>query len=254
MAVIDIVIIAVLLLFGIIGMIKGFLNTILSLFSSLASLGVAIFCAKPVAKFLNNVFGLIGAIGGKIAGSLAGTIQPFQSGYATNELTGSALKEYLAQDGLTFQERLFKLFIEDGKTFSTAEQTAAEADKQIVTYIGERLAAIISLVIATLVVFILLKIAVLLLAKLFDAITKNRAIGGLDRALGLIFGLVKASLIICVVLAVFYLIANNTVQGWIDNSTVTKWLYQYVTQLVETIVHKFNLPAFLTDLFPNLAG
>lgn len=253
MAVIDIVVIAILLVFGIIGMVKGFLNTILSLFSSVASLGVAIFCAKPVAKLLDKVFGIVGSIGGKIASSLAGTIKPFQDGFATSELTGEGLKNYLAEGGLSFQERVYKLFIEDSKTFTMGENTAEATDRLVVQYIGERLAAIIAVVIATIVVFILLKIAVLLLSKLFDALTKNRAIGGLDRALGLIFGLVKASLIICVALAVFYIIANSTVQGWIDNSTVTKWIYQYVTELVDTLVHKFNLPAFLTDLFPNLA-
>jgi|GEM_PF-4916174 len=51
MAVIDIVVIAVLALFGIIGMIKGFLNTLISFFGNLASIGVAILCAKPVANF-----------------------------------------------------------------------------------------------------------------------------------------------------------------------------------------------------------
>lgn len=242
MAVIDIIVIAVLLVFGIIGMVKGFLNTLLSLFSTVASLGVAIFCAKPVAQFMNKVFGLVGAISGKIASGLSETITPFASGYASTEMTGAQLKEYLAQDGLTFQERIFKLFIEDGQTFSS--------DQTVVNYIGDRLAAVIAVVIAAIVVFILLKIAVLLLAKLFDALTKNRAIGGLDRAMGLIFGLVKASVLICVTLAVFYIVANSTVQGWIDNSVVTKWLYQYVTEAVDTIVHKFNLPSFLSDFFP----
>ena len=242
MAVIDIIVIAVLLVFGIIGMIKGFLNTLLSLFSTVASLGVAIFAAKPVAKFLNKVFGLVGFIGGKISASLAGTITPFASGAATGEMTGAQLKEYLASDGLTFQERIFKLFIEDGQSFTT--------DEGIVNYLGERLAAIAAVVIAAVVVFLLLKIAVLLLAKLFDALTKNKAISGLDRAMGLIFGLLKASLLICVTLAAFYIVANSTVQGWIDNSVVTKWLYQYVTEGVDMIVHKFNLPEFLTDFFP----
>lgn len=245
MAVIDIIVIAVLLVFGIIGMVKGFLNTLLSLFSTVASLGVAIFCAKPVAKFLNKIFGLVGAIGGKISASLASSITPFASGDYTGEMTGAQLKEYFAADGLTFQERIFKLFVEDGQTFNT--------DESIVNYLGERLAAVIAVVIAAVVVFILLKIAVLLLAKLFDALTKNKAISGLDRAMGLIFGLVKASILICVTLAVFYVIANSTVQGWIDNSVVTKWLYQYVTEGVDAIVHKFNLPTFLTDFFPSAA-
>ena len=256
MAIIDIIILAVLLVFGIIGMIKGFLNTLISLFSAVASMTVAILCARPVAKFLNSIFGIISGIGGKIAGAIGGEIIPFQyyaeQGSPINTLDGVGLKTYLETDGLSFQERVYRLFIEDAKTFEVGEGGYSAADANVAQYIGERLAGVISLIIATVVVFILLRIAVLLLAKLFDALTKNRAISGLDRAMGLLFGLLKASIIICVVLAVFYLIANSTVQGWIDNSVVTKWMYKYVTELIDWIATKFDLPDFITGLFPAL--
>ena len=243
MSVIDIIVIAVLLVFAIVGMVKGFLNTLLSLFSSLASLGVAIFCAKPVAKFLDSVFGIVSKIGGSIASGLSGSIKPFADG-ATETITGEYVKNYLANDGLTFQERLYKLFIEDSATFTT--------DAEVVNYIGNRIAAVAALIIAAVVVYIVLRIAVLLLAKLFDALTKNRAISGLDRAMGLIFGLLKGALMVCLVLGVFYLLANSTVQGWIDNSTVTNWIYQYVTEFVEYIVGKYNMPEFITTLFQSI--
>ncbi len=253
MAVIDIIVIAVLVVFAIIGMIKGLLNTILSLFSTLASLSVSILCAKPVSKFLNSIFNIVGGIGGKIASSLSGSIIPFQAaeeaGSPISELTGEALKNYLAQE--TFQERIYRLFIEDSKVFEFSE-SATISDQTVVQYIGERIAAIIAVVIAVIVVFILIKIAVLLLSKLFNALSKNRAINGLDRTLGLLVGVIKASVLICLVLGIFYLIANSTVQGWIDNSTITKWLYQYVTEFVDNIVAKYDLPSFITGLFPTL--
>lgn len=242
MAVIDIVILCVLVLFGVLGMWKGFLNTIISLFGNVASLAVAILCAKPVSGFLNNIFGIVGGIGGKIAESLASTITPFASG--ATELTGAGLKTYLANDGLTFQERLFNLFIEDSVVFTT--------DAEVVSYIGERIAGVAALVIAALVMFIVIRIAIMLLAKLFDAITKNKAIGGLDRAMGLLFGLLKGALLVSVVLGVFYLIANSTVNGWIQDSTITKWVYQYICQFIDWAVTNFNLPAVITNLFPAL--
>lgn len=252
MAVIDIIVIAILVVFGIVGMVKGFLNTLISLFSTLASVGVAIFAARPVAKLLDKIFGIVTGIGSRIAGSIADTIKPFQDGFATTELTGEALKDYLAKDGLTFPERVFRLLIEDSKIFSASGDMAA-ADQTVVQYIGERAAAVIAVIIAAVVVFLLLKLGVFLLAKLFDALTKNRAISGLDRAMGLIVGLVKASFIICVTLGIFYLIANSTVQGWIDNSVVTRWIYQYVRQFVEYIATKYDLPSFITGLFPALS-
>ena len=252
MALIDIIVIAVLVLFAIFGMWKGFINTILSLFSSVASIVVAIFAAKPVSKLLNSIFGIVPGIGGKIAESLAGTITPFAETAAVNDtLTGAQLKTYLEQDGLTFQERLYKLVIDDAKVF-TVETDAAAANQSVVQYIGESLAAVISIIIAAVVVFLLVKLAVFLLAKLFDAITKNRAIGGLDRALGLLLGVVRASIMICSVLGIFYLIANSTVQGWIDNSTVTRWIYQYTTEFWEWVASKYDLPGFISGIIPSI--
>ncbi|MBQ8430770.1 MAG: CvpA family protein [Clostridia bacterium] len=232
MAVIDIIVIAVLVIFGAIGAYRGFLNTIISLFGNLGSLALAIFCAKPVAGFLDKIFGVISGIGTKISNGLAETIAPLNETLTT--INGAGLKEYLKEGGLTFQERLMSLFIEDGVTFAT--------NAEITTYLGERIAAIAALVIAGVLMFIIIRIAVILLARLFDALTKNAAIGGLDRTVGMFVGLLKAALIISVVLGVFYLIANTTVNGWIEGSVITKWLYQHVCELVDWAVTQFNLP------------
>lgn len=255
MAVIDIIVICVLALFGIVGMVKGFLNTLISLFGNLASLAVAILCAQPVSKFLNNVFHIVSGIGGSIATKIAGSITPFQSaetaGNPITSLTGEQLKGIIGND--SFQNKVFNLFIENSKTFTVAEGgTYQQADLEVVTYIGEKIAAVIALVIAVVATFIVLRIAVLLLAKLFDAITKNRAISGLDRAMGLLFGLFKGALLVCLVLGVFYLLANTTVNGWVENSVVTKWIYQYISEFIGFIAQKYQLPEVITNLFPVL--
>ncbi|MBO7508310.1 MAG: CvpA family protein, partial [Clostridia bacterium] len=163
----------------------------------------------------------------------------------------------LETDGLTFQERVFRLFIEDSKVFTVVENGGAAdyvaTDAQVASYIGERLAAVIIVVIAAVAVFIALKIAILLLSKLFNALTKNHAISGLDRTLGMLFGFAKGALLVTLVLGVFYLLANSTVYGWINNSVVTKWIYQRVVELVDFVAHRYDLPAFITSLFPQLS-
>ena len=247
MAIIDIVIITVLVIFGIIGMAKGFLNTIISLFGNLASLAIAFFTAKPVSSFLDKTFGIVSKLASKIAPSFS-AIAPLPEGsdLAEATLTGADLKTYLSTDGLTFQERLISMFINDETVFTS--------NAEIVEYISGTIAGIAAMVISAVVMFILIRIAILLLAKLFDALTKNKAIGGLDRVVGLLFGLLKGALLVFVVLSVFYLIANTTVDGWIQNSVVTKWLYQYVCQIVDSIVSKFNLPDIIKSIFPSLQG
>ena len=254
MAVIDIVVIAVLALFGIIGMIKGFLGTLISLFGNLASVGVAVLCAKPVAKFLDSIFHIVTGIGDKIASGLT-HITPFASNIpavSDNVLTGAELKDYMPSGSL--YERALKLFVEDGKEFTMTTETVEQMDTQVIHYIGERVAAILAIVIAAVVMFILLKVAILLLARLFNALSKNKAVSGLDKVVGLLFGLLKGALIVSLTLGIFYLIANETVNGWIEGSVVTKWIYNYICQFIEWAVHKFNLPDVITNLFPQTAS
>src|SRR5574344_839936 len=166
MAVIDIIVICVLAVFGIVGLVKGFLNTLISLFSNLASLAIAVFCAKPVSAFLDKTFGLVSFIAGKIAGGM-GAITPFSDASADalsdNIITGNELKKYLDDKMPSLQERAMKLFIDDNKTFTLQEgETAvADANKEVVTFLSEAIAKIAALVITAVVGFILLRIAVL---------------------------------------------------------------------------------------------
>lgn len=256
MATIDIVVLCVLIVFGIVGMIRGFLDTLISLFGNLFSLGIAILCSKPVSKFLDSIFHIVDGIGGKIASSLSGTVKPFVDNIeAVNDgvLTGAELKDYMKGDSLA--NRALKLFVEDSKEFVRTEGTdAAAMDTQVVNYVGAQIAKIVAIVIAVIVMFVIIRIAILLLAKLFDALSKNKVVSGIDRAVGLLFGLIKGSILVCIVLAVFYLIANQTVLNWIDGSTITKWVYTYVCEFVEFLVSKFNLPKQITELFPQLTS
>ena len=52
---IDIVFIAILVVFAIIGLWRGLFDSLLGLISSGVALAIAIFTAKPVAKFLNKI-------------------------------------------------------------------------------------------------------------------------------------------------------------------------------------------------------
>ena len=168
-------------------------------------------------------------------------------------LTGAELKDYMKSDSLA--NRALKLFVEDSKEFVRTEGTdAAAMDTQVVNYVGAQIAKIVAIVIAVIVMFVIIRIAILLLAKLFDALSKNKVVSGIDRAVGLLFGLIKGSILVCIVLAVFYLIANQTVLNWIDGSTITKWVYTYVCEFVEFLVSKFNLPKQITELFPQLTS
>ena len=65
--------------------------------------------------------------------------------------------------------------------------------------VGSSLGHICMVIISGILIFILLKIVVALLSKLFDNIERTKVLGGLNKLLGLVLGFVKASIIIIVV-------------------------------------------------------
>ena len=65
--IIDVIIVAILVIFGIIGFNKGFLKSIISLFSWVVCLVIAILTAKYVASWINGIYDFSSLIGGKIA-------------------------------------------------------------------------------------------------------------------------------------------------------------------------------------------
>ena len=68
--IIDIAIVLALVVFGLIGLKKGFLHSILSLFSWSVCIIIAVLVAKYVSGWINGIYDVSALIGGKIEGSL----------------------------------------------------------------------------------------------------------------------------------------------------------------------------------------
>lgn len=228
MSVLDIIVICILAIFAIAGFVKGFLNTLLSLFGNLASLSIAIVIVKPCARFLDKIFGIVKWLGNMIVNGLSGIIPDLTE----STMTSDEVISYMGNNrGLI--GRFASLFVDKGTTYGAG----AESDlTQVLTNNMGNFAATIFTVI---VLFILIRIAVFILSKIFDAITKKRALSGLDRLLGLLLGLIKGAVVITSVLTIMYTIAPifPSIDTWITNSSFTNWLYGYVNQLINWLVN-----------------
>lgn len=228
MSVLDIIVICILAIFAIAGFVKGFLNTLLSLFGNLASLSIAIVIVKPCARFLDKIFGIVKWLGNMIVNGLSGIIPDLTE----STMTSDEVISYMGNNrGLI--GRFASLFVDKGTTYGAG----AESDlTQVLTNNMGNFAATIFTVI---ILFILIRIAVFILSKIFDAITKKRALSGLDRLLGLLLGLIKGAVVITSVLTIMYTIAPifPSIDTWITNSSFTNWLYGYVNQLINWLVN-----------------
>lgn len=105
-------------------------------------------------------------------------------------------------------------------------------------YTPEQIGNTCTIIISIIAVWILIKLAILLLSKLFDsATTSSSAISGLNRVLGLVFGAAKGFLIGCVGLglaAILSLCGVNGVKDLMEKNKMSNFFYGYISEWVGT--------------------
>ncbi len=229
--IIDIAVIAVFVILGLIGLKKGLLKSILSLFSWGFCILIAFLTAKYVAGWLNGIYNFSGLIGNSISKSLNNTNTFFAQSINVYEAGGKdSLIAAIPTDINKLLAQLTK------SVFSTANVNMTSTDT-IGYFVGSSLGHICMIVISGILVFIVLKIAVALLSKLFKNIAQTKILGGLNKILGLVLGLLKATLIVgvvnCVLVAITLVPAiNKTITPLIqDNTYVEKVIYNTTDRL-----------------------
>ena len=235
--IIDVVLVLALVISGLIGLKRGFFKSLLSLFTWSACLTIAFFAAKYVAGWINNIHSFSGLIGSKISGSIVGLNPMFEkvinanysdSGALINELNSIEINGALKQ--------VLKI------VFKNANIDYATCDQTVGDVAGASLGQITVIVAAGVLVFALLKLAVFLLGKFFDGLTKSHVIGSLNRILGLAFGVIRTAISIFVlnfILVALTLIppVNKTITPIInENTQVEKFVYNTSDKLFEKYV------------------
>jgi uncharacterized membrane protein required for colicin V production len=250
--ILDIAIIAIMLIFSLSGFARGFLASLLKLFSSVVSLAIAVWLAKPVAVFINSFYDLNAWFSDKISAAIINIDEGFFSSAVTEPTTGADLKNSIAEnvDGLS---DVFKTALR----FLIRDDVTIETGTVVGEWIGQMLAGIAMLVTATIAVYIAIRIAVAILSRIFDAITKSPAIGGLDRLLGLAFGAVKGAFIIAVVFAVYSVIVivpgvESATSSILDGSTIGKPVYDMVSEFVVNYIGDIDFNAIIQGAFNNI--
>ncbi|PKK95795.1 MAG: hypothetical protein CVV59_01860 [Tenericutes bacterium HGW-Tenericutes-4] len=252
--VLDIVIVVILLIFSIAGFAKGFLSSLLKLFSSVASLAIGVWLAKPVAVFINGIFNLTGWFADKISGAIAG-IDTFFTFVVGTDIAGPLNATDLRAniDGIneisSIVKTALKLLIKD--------DTVLEVGTSISGWFGETLGAVATLIVAAVLIYIVIRIAIGILSKIFDAITKNPAIGGLDRLLGLAFGAAKGALLIAVIFAVYSVLVvipgvEQATSSILDASTLGKPIYNIVSEFVVNQIGQIDFNAIIQGAFSSV--
>lgn len=236
--IIDAVAIIILVIYTLVGFAKGFLHTLISLFGNLASLTVAIIVCKPFANLLNSMFGVANWLGGLLASQIGPILPQFDV-----STTGETIITQLNAGG--FLAKILARFVDATASYANTAE--------LLLTVQNAVGGILTLILSAIILFILIRIAVLLLSKLFDAISKSHAFGGLDRLLGGVLGLAKGVVFVGVVLVLVFAVCQiplvgDFLNGYIEGTTVVKWGYGYIIQFMDWLMTKIDIGAIINSI------
>ena len=218
----DIVVIALVIVVAFFGLARGFLKSLLELFGTLITLIVSICLAKPFSALLENWFGMSTALGNALEPSISNAIGD----------SGGSISNFFLNK---FAEILM------GQNYwETYPQ--GSADPSFIADFSAQIGSILAVVISVVILYILFRIAVAILGRIFDAITKNRTIGSVDRLLGFVFGFLKGCLIVSVVFVIVYLLSpvipsfGEWVSGLLADNPVSRTVFGWLATFTDNVL------------------
>ena len=206
----DIVVLIVLLVFAIIGFIRGFLTEALQLVATIASfLIAALFCAKLAGVIIDGT-------------SLDETIASwFVGSFPSDEVTLDKLPEVLV--ALKFPSFINTAAIEYAQSLGTETVIISEV-------MSATLAKYVVIALSFLILSLAVKIICAILKWVFKLIKKIPGIGFIDRLFGIVIGIAKGAVYVC---AVFYILqilpldALSGIKEEIATAPLCKFLSEY---------------------------
>lgn len=230
---IDVTVVAVIVIFALIGLFKGFFKSIMSMISTFVVLIASVFLASPFAKLMNKIYDFTGWIAGKLCKSIAG-----MGAFYSQPIHGMSGSEVASNIPSSTNGFLKKLMTNVLKPLSASDIEGAT----VADIVSGSFASIIMLVISAIVVFILIKIVVAIATRLFENITRNRVFGFANKLFGGVFGACKGLLVVftfALTLTVLTVIptVNNKVSPILqDHTTIARRIYNFSDELVEKYV------------------
>jgi uncharacterized membrane protein required for colicin V production len=184
--VIDFALVLIVVIFAGIGIYKGFIDSLLKLIGSVGALLIAIFTAKPIVSFLSGIFpGLTSSLGNPCVNWFCSSVSPelldSPMTEASKEVFNSSLNGGIGDRFV--QTIVNSANVDGGQTF-----------REI---IANGMGVVFASIIVGIIVFILIKVIVGLIAKLFDSDDKP-VLSGINRVLGLALGTIKGVLAVVI--------------------------------------------------------
>lgn len=212
--ILDIVCIALLVVWGVRGAKKGFVSCIIHIVSTALALILAFALAKVMANALESMFHMRSSMSAKFVKSFA-KIKGFSTDISGEGLAEAALKKVSLPS-----------FIADAVKKEMSKINSYPEGTTLATVTGPVVANFLCTLIGGAVVFALAKLVLFVIGKLLTGIVeKIPLVGTINAVLGFVFGVFQMALVVSAVLAFFSLFAKSGMTDFFNNATVLKWLY-----------------------------
>lgn len=220
---VDIGVCAVVLIFAIVGCFRGFLKTLLGLFSTIVTIVIAVLLSKLFNGWFESWFGLNSA--------LSGALHPSIEGECSDGVISGVL--------LIFAQIVMKGYdITDSSVVSSPD---------FIDAFSNSLGTILGTAITVVILFILLRILVFILSIIIEKITSINLVGKIDKGLGLLLGIIKGALVVFLIFGVVYLLSpiipglSDLVTNVTASNPITAEVYSWSCKLMdEVIIPWFN--------------
>lgn len=250
--VLDLVVVILLLTFAFLGYHKGFLKSLIALFSTTVVIAIAIYFSNGFARLINSVYDFTALIAEKLAPSIERISSvysmAFPSGMSGTEFYNSYID---ASSTNTILKRFFKFAL---KGYSSGDIEGLK----VAEVLAGSIASIIMTIIAGILLFIFIKIALSFLSRFFDNISRTRVLGGLNKILGFAFGAIQGATIVVVFVVITICVSfvpklNSKIYPLVqDDTKVIKVIYNTTDRLVDKYFIKSDtLSKWINNLWDN---
>lgn len=247
---IDVTIIALVVLFALIGLHKGFFKSVISMISTLVVIVISFFLAGPFARLINKLYDFTGLIAEKLCSAIA-SMGAFYSKPIPEGVSGAEIVESIPASTNGFLKKLMSYVLKPLSANDIQGETVANI-------VSGAFASIIMTIIAGIILFIAIKIIISLASRLFDNITRNKVFGSVNKILGLVFGAIKGFLIVVVFSVVLTLLTvvplvNRKLSPIIqDHTKIARPIYNYTDEFMEKrIVDGKIVQKWIDNLWEN---
>jgi len=248
----DIVVVIFLLTFACIGYHHGLLKSVLALFSTFVVFIIAVYFANDFAGLINKIYDFTSLIAKSLSPSIEKIAPVYTMAFPTGMSGSQFYTNYIETSSTNSVMKQFFKYALKGQSAESIEGL------KVCEVLAGSIASIIMTVVAGILLFILIKIALSLLSRFFENISRTKVLGGLNKILGFVFGTLKGTALILFFILIAIVLSfvpkiNKKIYPLVQNDTyVVKVAYNTTDKLVGKYLIKSDvISKWINNLWDN---